>query len=393
MSRYLENPYFHDEASGASTVDDAWIRSQIKLIGRILSREQLTPKYLRYSHAYSGTAGVAYALFKAKDYLDEECLNQAVKHIRGTIFDDESHETQRRHFYLTGYIGSLTIYGHDTTADMDKISKDLTVLSEVFADPNFEQDEIFNGRAGYLQAVNTLRHATNKPVVSEDIVLSIIDQIVISGKRYGRTESPLMYSYHGTEYLGAAHGLAGILCTLYCFFDLLTLEQITLVRQASEWLLKTQFPNGNFPSSLRTFIKPKASPQIHWCHGAPGVVYVALFMYKYFKVENYLEIAISSGELIWKEGVLKKGPGLCHGISGNAYPFIYLWRATNDRKWLQRAKCFAKLMMDSNIVRQQDLIEAERYSLFEGWGGAICLLVDLLNPKSAQFPLITMVDI
>lgn len=34
------------------------------------------------------------------------------------------------------------------------------------------------------------------------------------------------------------------------------------------------------------------------------------------------EILEANLDFIWKYGILKKGFGLCHGISGNAYAFL-----------------------------------------------------------------------
>lgn len=52
---------------------------------------------------------------------------------------------------------------------------------------------------------------------------------------------------------------------------------------------------------------------------------------------TYLNLAISAGEIIWERGLLKKGFGLCHGSSGNAYTLLNLYRTTNDTKWFHRA--------------------------------------------------------
>ena len=35
-----------------------------------------------------------------------------------------------------------------------------------------------------------------------------------------------------------------------------------------------------------------------------------------------------AGELVWKYGLLKKGPGICHGIAGNGYTFLSLRRGS-----------------------------------------------------------------
>ena len=36
------------------------------------------------------------------------------------------------------------------------------------------------------------------------------------------------------------------------------------------------------------------------------------------------------GNIIWKEGLLKKGNGLCHGISGNGYLLHALYRKFDE---------------------------------------------------------------
>jgi len=59
--------------------------------------------------------------------------------------------------------------------------------------------------------------------------------------------------------------------------------------------------------------------------------------YKMFKVRKYLRVAVDCGEVLWHRGLLLKGNGLCHGITGNAYPFLNLAKITKDERWKIRA--------------------------------------------------------
>jgi len=68
--------------------------------------------------------------------------------------------------------------------------------------------------------------------------------------------------------------------------------------------------------------------------------------------EKYLKAALLSGEKVWKEGLLKKGFGLCHGTCGNAYFLHSLFRATKDKKWRDRALMFLWSQMDADIKDQ-----------------------------------------
>lgn len=56
-----------------------------------------------------------------------------------------------------------------------------------------------------------------------------------------------------------------------------------------------------------------------------------------FGVAQYLGDALQCGEVVWHYGLLKKGYGLCHGVAGNAYTFLALYRQTQEAKHLYRA--------------------------------------------------------
>lgn len=86
---------------------------------------------------------------------------------------------------------------------------------------------------------------------------------------------------------------------------------------------------GHLPSSVPPR-KSSRPPLVQICHGAPGL----LFLLGYARRSKYLvpnywepvwdEAIRDSSERIWSEGILSKGGGLCHGIAGNAWPFLTL---------------------------------------------------------------------
>lgn len=212
--------------------------------------------------------------------------------------------------------------------------------------------------------------------------------------------------------------------------------------------------------------QPDSPPLVHWCHGPPGAVF--LFA-KAFKVRgavfcwlraqsaspaadstrpmmisikltpnvcpafprpprnapaqvrpdpSYLAVAERAAQLVWERGLLRKGWGLCHGISGNAYALLYLWRMLEEctaaaaggpstatggnveaaaaaaarpsptavvqaavsgrAKWLHRARQFALFLQTpqgASVAAKPD----NALSLFEGQAGALCLLADVLE--------------
>lgn len=65
---------------------------------------------------------------------------------------------------------------------------------------------------------------------------------------------------------------------------------------------------------------------MQFCHGSPGVIPVLLRMYEITRDNIYMDAVMQSCDSIWKYGLLKKGVGLCHGISGNAIAILKIWK-------------------------------------------------------------------
>ena len=70
-----------------------------------------------------------------------------------------------------------------------------------------------------------------------------------------------------------------------------------------------------------------------------------------FKDQSYLDVAHECGEVVWNRGILLKGNGLCHGITGNMYALMTLAKATSDLKWYVRAHLFAKLSFNPEVYK------------------------------------------
>ena len=98
-----------------------------------------------------------------------------------------------------------------------------------------------------------------------------------------------MYSYYDTEYLGAAHGLCAILQMLLSvpgYFDQCS-SQLE-IKNSVDFLLEMQTNSGNFPCAMDEAPpyrqRPESGDLVHWCHGAPGMVYLLVKAYLVFKV-------------------------------------------------------------------------------------------------------------
>lgn len=191
-------------------------------------------------------------------------------------------------------------------------------------------------------------------------------------------------------------GVLQMILTSIRLIPSLTSDQdlVSIIKNSCDFMLDQQFPSGNFPSSVGS----KDDIKLHFCHGLTGSIPFLISASNVFKDERYLQAAIKAGEDLWVRGILLKGNGICHGISGNSYALHSLFRATGNELWLKRAYRFALATFDpeiQNICKEYD--DPQRieiglpdtpFSLMEGSGGELSLLADLLKEdlQCVRFP-------
>ncbi|GIL77346.1 hypothetical protein Vretifemale_6818 [Volvox reticuliferus] len=278
-----------------------------------------------------------------------------------------------------------------------------------------ENDEYLYGRAGYLQGAQLLNCCLGAGTVPVEVVEGVATEMLESGRelatrlRWRRADTPqppLFYMWphreQGEPYLGAAHGLMGILFSLlHC--DLVVRQHAEDLRASLACVASHEIdcpgcstPGGHYPTRMavspQDLAESKSSSKalVHWCHGAPGAVFMWCKAHQVFGDPAYLSAARRAGEVVWQLGLLKKGHGLCHGTSGNAYALLALHRATgNEAIWLHRARMFAAHISSPEGRAVYDTPDRP-LSLYEGRAGALCLLADLLaddgGSAGARFP-------
>ncbi|XP_053972590.1 lanC-like protein 2 [Hylaeus volcanicus] len=336
---------------------------------------------------YTGSAGIAYMLYhygkcvNEPSYIDKaaELLKVCISKFRG----------RREITFLTGIAGPLALNAvilhtqGNVEESRNMISK-LKSFSPYILEDVTLPDELLYGRAGYLFSLLFLNSNISPPPVEGELIKQVIAVIIHSGHTYSTSttyKTPIMYAWHDSEYLGAAHGLAGILYLLLQARQYLTSSQLELeIKPALQFLQSLQYPSWNFPSSIGS----RTDKLVHWCHGAPGMSMLFCLAYEIYQDDQYLNTALQCGEVVYSRGLLKKGCGICHGVAGNAYTFLSLFQQTKDVKHLDRACKFAFWCMDYG--KHQMKLADRPFSLFEGIAGTIYFLIDMQNPLSAKFP-------
>jgi lantibiotic modifying enzyme len=251
--------------------------------------------------------------------------------------------------------------------------------------------EILYGKAGYLYAlqfVNANLPESVLPATADETINRVVQSILASGRAYSKQthqKSPLMWRWH-EEYLGAAHGLAGILYLLLQFPTFLSEDDLKDIDAAAQWLKSLALSDHNYPAH----VDEERTDLVQWCHGAPGMVALFVRLHEVMGERGgYLAAAREAAEVVWTKGLLTKSVGLCHGTIGNAwggrYAFLALWAGTGEAHYLHKAKHFVHFALTSPHVKTIRTPDAP-YSLMEGMAGVVYCCAEMLEPTHSAFP-------
>ncbi|KAJ1356926.1 hypothetical protein KIN20_014900 [Parelaphostrongylus tenuis] len=390
MGRFIRNPYIGQEVAASVQVTNEWLKKAVHVVAEQIINRDIDDEEMSDAGPYTGLSGVAFALQKAAPIVGSRASSVAER-LWQYCARLQSRSSSKQARFLCGDLGVYVTQMSKPELREELVAK-IEQISNVLARGDYPSDEILVGRAGFLSGVLWIKLTVDSSLVSTSCVQRVLSATIASGRTYSKQRKspcPLMYEYHGTEYLGAAHGLAGILQMALGFRELLSESEERDVVESANWLISIQDDEGNFASSVKWIGRERGDDQlVHWCHGAPGVILLCLTLWKLYGDQRYFKAALRCGELIWEKGVLKKGPGICHGVGGNGYALLMLYRASGNEEWLHRARCFGLLLLDKKIRAAQRTPDSP-FSLFEGLSGALCFLVDLMpeNIDKAQFPL------
>jgi len=182
----------------------------------------------------------------------ESLLNDCVRRIRRR----SAKGGRQRISFLCGEAGVFALLAAVFTSqgsvqNAQKWAEKLSLMSKAALDPRRHPDELLYGRAGYLYSLLFVRSHCGQ-IVDEFLIKTVAEVILNQGKTLGRLTGswPLMWEWHDKKYLGAAHGVAGILYILLLAKPWLPNDSIAQIVETAEKLLSLQWRSGNFPSSL-----------------------------------------------------------------------------------------------------------------------------------------------
>jgi lantibiotic modifying enzyme len=398
MVRYFENPYEDYTASASGfVIDKNEIVPQInEHLQNITTRLQPSSNNVD-GGMYVGVTGVSYMFYyisknPALSEYKREYLLRSMDYLKPAL----ATSTGDKSSFLLGDAGTyalatvlMKLTGNERykeTLNMYKAQYSQILMPQYL---NCSCDEFFVGRTGYLAGVLWMSRELQAQIFSNEELYRICDVIVACGRHYSsmaQSPSPLMFHYYNTEYLGAAHGISFILQMLlsipgYLQYNISAAKDIKI---SIDFLVSLQTEDGNWPCCTEE-VGLSEHELVHWCHGAPGIIYLMAKAFMVYQQEKYYNACVKAGEVVWQKGLLTKGPGICHGVAGNGYVFLLIYRLTGDVKYLYRAKKFADFMYTEEFLQDARLPDNPE-SLYEGTAGTVCYLADILMPDMAEFP-------
>jgi hypothetical protein len=290
---------------------------------------------------YLGTAGVVWALWELGSALDwTEIVDRALMRFRET--PDLGEEAHAPSLWM-GETGLLVVAERlgARTADPEQVRE------LILANRSHPTWELMWGSPGTMLAAR----ACGLEAEWQDSAELLFD-------RWDTTSDTWTQDLYGEkrQFLGPAHGFAGNVHALRGYVD----DEL-LRERVSRLLTRTAAHDGelvNWPPLDRPWQESESQARVQWCHGAPGIVATLGDLMP-------PELAAAGGELTWRAGPLRKGPGLCHGTAGNGFAFLKLHELTGDQQWLERAGAFAMHAIDQ-VRAARERYGQGRYTLWTG---------------------------
>ena len=373
---------------------------------------------------YTGTGGNIYIYWKQYLFHDrkKEYLDKFYQALTTNLTISNSQKDKTNSFFMgkSGIYMFFCIYGLETKNKeiFKKFFMKLIELKRFSEEVNAEL-ELLYGTTGYLYTLLFLKkyffslyiRKTNEKdmyQILDDTILEIFELLLNSGIIYTikyRWNKSLLFPFPVNSenpefYLGAAHGLIGAIYMLLStikFFPGLLDEEISLnskMIKVSQLILENiKFiqglqikSTGNFPSDMEGRDKGDC---VHFCHGCIGAIPLFLLAEEFFPNNYFKETAILSTKCLWERGLLYKGNGVCHGMSGVVYGLIKLYKFTEDEIYLKEAIGICQGTFDPEVQKLvKEYKDPQRlckglpdrpFSLMEGEGGCLVMYYDLVK--------------
>jgi lantibiotic modifying enzyme len=274
-------------------------------------------------HLYSGTAGIALALWRvAAATGDSTCRFTA----KGAIARSLAMLPVRQNGYYAGCLG-IRHAAAEILGELDEAA----ILRE--AEPNPETLDIIGGSAGAIAVLLDFARRTGRCAYLE-MAVRHGDLLIAEAIREGGAWAWQTIAEH-PPVTGFSHGTAGI------GWALLELWQATgearfrdAAQGAFEYERACFHPGGGWPD-----LRGDAPVfQSVWCHGAGGIAYSRLRAWQILGDGDCLDEARIGLEIVRAGLSGLQNFSLCHGSAGNGDLMIYAAEVLGEAEWMESAE-------------------------------------------------------
>jgi serine/threonine-protein kinase len=182
------------------------------------------------------------------------------------------------------------------------------------------------------------------------------------------------------EYLGIAHGWAGLLYATLQWCRVSGSAAPANVEQRLDELAALALPAGRgleWPWLLNRPGEPMT--MAGWCNGTCGYVFLWTLAHRLFERTRYFELARGAALRSWDA---EEAPEtLCCGIAGRGYALLNMYRSSGDAVWVDRAR---DLIL--RTLRNAHAEDQYAHSLYKGRFGLAVLAAELAHPEEARTP-------
>ncbi|KAH8096823.1 hypothetical protein BXZ70DRAFT_1031811 [Cristinia sonorae] len=208
----------------------------------------------------------------------------------------------------------------------------------------------------------------------------------------------LTWSWHGKRYIGAAHGIVGILQIIFSVPPKLLEPHMAALSDTPRLIVNIQLLSGNWSSKagrhMFSLDEDEKYQLVQWFHNASGLLILFSTIIRRFTTPPTPAISEAllrpmhtalarGGELVYTHGFLRKGVGICHGVAESVFALLAVSRVLDDKDevWLTRAVHLAELATRYHeLERSGEMKVPDRpYSLYEGVAGMCCAWADVLD--------------
>lgn len=295
------------------------------------------------------------------------------------------------------YVGAAGVAAAQLRAgrvlDDDDLIGSARRLGRAIAHTPHTSPDLFNGSAGRLRFhLWTWKHTGRQEDL--DFASAAAEYLLATADRQIDAAAwtiPLGYDgLSGKQFVGYAHGAAGIADTLLDLYEITNEPELLAVAVlVGNWLGSLARPALAAGDGLNWPYDANTRPLMaFWCHGAAGISRFLLHLHEVGDVPAAMEMAVGAARVV-SRGTRWSGPTQCHGLAGNIECLIDVYCATGDSAFLDDAKDMAGLLPTFAMSRYGQPIfvtdhEKVGPGFTHGCAGVIAALLRLADPAARR---------